>query len=100
VSPARIIIEQDAKQDIRAARDFFADKGESTSDNFLEELNRAFDLFSSFPEATAIAFGRTRLKPMRRFPYVIGYIFHNGIVYVTGIQHGGQGWEAFKLRQF
>jgi plasmid stabilization system protein ParE len=99
VSQTKVIIEADAKQDSREARDFFADKGKHTTDDFLNELNRAFDLFSLFPEATAIAFGRTRLKPMRQFPYVIGYIFHDGNVHITGVQHGGLSWEAFERRQ-
>lgn len=100
MSTARVIIEQGAKHDIRAARDYYADRGENTVSDFLNELIRTFDFFARHPEATAIAFGCTRLKPMRQFPYVIGYVLHNGIVYVTGVQHGGLGWDAFRARQF
>jgi len=100
VSTVRVVIEQAAKQDIRAARDYYADKGESTPGDFRDELIRLFDLLSRHPEAIAIAVGRTRLKPMRQFPYVIGYVFHEGIFHVTGVQHGGLGWDAFQLRQF
>lgn len=100
MSTIRVVIEPAAKQDIRAARDYYADKGENTASDFRDELNRAFDLFTRYPEATAIAFGRTRLKPMRQFPYVIGYIFHEGVIHVTGVQHGGLGWDTFQRRQF
>jgi plasmid stabilization system protein ParE len=89
VNVVRVIIEPGAKQDIRAARNYYADKGENTSENFREELNLTFELFSRHPEATAIAFGRTRLKSMRQFPYVIGYVFHNNVVHVIGVQFGG-----------
>ncbi len=99
MSTVRVIIEPAAKQDIRAARDDYADKGERACDHFRDELLRNFDLISRHPEAVAIAFGRTRLKAMHQFPYVIGYVFHNGIVHVTGVQHGGLGWDAFELRQ-
>ena len=100
MNTARVIVEQDAKQDIRDARDYYADKGKNTSTDFRDELIRTFDLFARHPEAVAIAFGHTRLKPMSQFPYVIGYIYHERIVHVTGVQFGGLGWEAFKRRCF
>lgn len=100
VTVARVYVEPAAKQDIREARDYYADKGETKSTDFRDELIRTFDFFARHPEATAIAFGRTRLKPMRQFPYVIGFIYHNGVVHVTGVQHGSLGWDEFHLRQF
>ena len=62
-----IVIEPAAKLDIRSARDFYSDKGENTSERFRDELTQVFDLLSRHPEAVAVAFGRTRLKPMRCF---------------------------------
>lgn len=95
-----VVIEQVAKQDIRIVRDYYADKGQNTSNDFRDELDRAFNFFARYPETVAIAFGRTRLKPMRQFPYVIGYIYHQGVVHVTGVQYGGLGWDAFRRREF
>jgi plasmid stabilization system protein ParE len=95
-----VVIEPAAKQDIRAIRDCYSDKGIGTSERFRDELSRNFELFSRYPEGVSIAFGRTRLKSMKDFPYVIGYVFLDGIVHVTGIQHGGLGWSEFELRQF
>ncbi len=97
---ARIVIESAAKSDIRAARDYYFDKGEQTSERFRDELTQVFDLFSRHPEAVSVAFGRTRLKPMRYFPYIIGYIYFEGAVHVTGVQFGGLGWDEFERRQF
>ncbi len=95
-----IVIELEAKSDIRAARDYYSDKGDQTSDRFRDELTQIFELLSRHPEAVAVAFGRTRLKPMRYFPYVIGYIYFEGVVHVTGVQYGGLGWDEFDRRQF
>lgn len=95
-----IVIEPEAKSDIRAARDYYSDKGDQTSDRFRDELTQIFELLSRHPEAVAVAFGRTRLKPMRYFPYVIGYIYFEGVVHVTGVQYGGLGWDEFDRRQF
>ena len=95
-----IVIEPEAKSDIRAARDYYSDKGDKTSDRFRDELTQIFELLSRHPEAVAVAFGRTRLKPMRYFPYVIGYIYFEGVVHVTGVQYGGLGWDEFDRRQF
>ncbi len=100
MTTSRIIIEPLAKQDIRAARSYYSDKGEDTSHRFRDELIRVLDLLSRHPEAVVIAFGRTRLKPMRQFPYVIGYVLHDGTIHVTGVQHGGLGWDVFNRRQF
>ena len=77
-----IVIEPEAKSDIRAARDYYSDKGDQTSDRFRDELTQIFELLSRHPEAVAVAFGRTRLKPMRYFPYVIGYIYFAGVAVV------------------
>ena len=95
-----IVIEQAAKTDIRSARDYYSDKGENTSERFRDELTQVFDLLSRHPEAVAVAFGRTRLKPMRCFPYIIRYIYFERAVHVTGVQYGGLGWDEFERRQF
>jgi hypothetical protein len=78
----------------------YSDKGENTSERFRDELTQVFDLLSRHPEAVAVAFGRTRLKPMRCFPYIIGNICFEGVVHVTGVQYGGLGWDEFERRQF
>ena len=67
VNRVPIVIEPTAKSDIRSARDYYSDKGENTSERFRDELIQVFDLLSRHPEAVAVAFGRTRLKPMRCF---------------------------------
>ena len=98
MSVARVVVEPDAKQDIRNARDYYSEKSEALSADFKDELIKTFDLFSRHPEAVAVAFGSTRLKPMRRFPYVIGYVYRNGVVHVTGVRFGGLGLDAFGNR--
>ena len=95
-----IVIEPEAKSDIRVARDYYSDKSDQTSERFRDELTQVLDLLSRHPEAVAVAFGSTRLKPMRYFPYVIGYIYFEGVVHVTGVQYGGLGWDEFERRQF
>jgi plasmid stabilization system protein ParE len=100
VNRVPIVIEPEAKSDIRAARDYYSDKGDQTSERFRAELTQVLDLLSRHPEAVAVAFGSTRLKPMRYFPYVIGYIYFEGVVHVTGVQYGGLGWDEFERRQF
>jgi len=96
VNRVRIVIEPEAKSDIRAARDFYSDKGDHTSERFRDDLTQVFDLLSRHPESVAITFGRTRLKPMRYFPYVIGYIYFEDVVHVTGVQYSGLGWDEFE----
>ena len=95
---ARVVVEPEANQDIRDARDYYADKGEQVTADFRDELIRTLDFFARYPEAVAVAFGRTRLKPMRQFPYVIGYVYHGGVIHVTGVQFGALGWDAFQKR--
>jgi plasmid stabilization system protein ParE len=100
VNRVRVVIEPEAKLDIRVVRDYYSDKGVHTNERFGDELSQVFDLLSRHPESVAVAFGRTRLKPMRHFPYVIGYIYFEGVVHVTGVQFGGLGWDEFERRQF
>jgi len=98
VKRVAVVIEPEAKADIRAARDYYLDKGYQTSERFRDELIHALDLLSQHPDSVAVAFGRTRLKPMRYFPYIIGYIYLEGVVHVTGVQYGGLGWGEFDRR--
>jgi hypothetical protein len=57
-----------SSEDDTSARDYYSDKGEHSSERFRDELTQVFDLLSRQPEEVAVAFGRTRLKPMRYFP--------------------------------
>lgn len=100
MSFAKVVIEPLARQDIREARDWYARKGEHLSVEFRNELVRNFDFISRVPLGTSIAFGHTRLKPMRQFPHLVGYVFHVGIVFITGVRHGSQDWDAFRERDF
>jgi hypothetical protein len=63
-----ILIGPEARSDIRAARDFYSDEGDHTSECFRDEPTQVFDLPALHPEAVAIAFGRTHLKPMQYIP--------------------------------
>jgi plasmid stabilization system protein ParE len=98
VSVARIVIEPLAKQDIREARDWYSEKAQGLSELFRDELIATFDFIAREPLGAAVAFGETRLKPMRRFPYVIGYICHDDVVHITGVRHGRQDLSAFAER--
>ena len=95
-----MVIEPAGKADIRSARDYYSDTGENTSERFRDEPTQVFDSLSRHPEAVAVAFSRTRLKPMRCFPYIIGYIYFEGVINVTRVQYGGLGWDEFERRQF
>jgi plasmid stabilization system protein ParE len=46
VNRVPIVIEPEAKSDIRVARDYYSDKGENTSERFRDELNQVLDLLS------------------------------------------------------
>ena len=100
VNRVPIVIEPAAKSDIRTARDYYSGKGENISERFRDELTQVFDLVSRHPEAIAVAFCRTRLKPMRCFPCIMGKTYFDGGVHVTGVQYGGLGWDEFERRQF
>jgi len=98
VSTARVIVEPHAKQDIREARDWYESKGDNLPEQFCDDLSSVFDRIASTPIGTAIAFGRTRLKPMSRFPYIVGYIFHDGTIHITGVRHGRREFDVFEER--
>jgi len=46
VNRVPIVIEPEAKSDIRVARDYYSDKGENTSERFRDELNQVHDLLT------------------------------------------------------
>lgn len=96
---ARVIVEPRAKQDIRDARDWYASKSPELSDAFRDDLEVTFDRIANAPLGTAVSFGRTRLKPMGRFPYVIGYIYHDHEVHITAVLHGRRDSDLFENRE-
>jgi hypothetical protein len=60
-----MIVEPLAKRDIREARDWYSQKKQVVSELFRDEPIAIFDFLSRQPLSAAIAFGQTRLKPMR-----------------------------------
>ena len=82
-----------------AKRDWYSEKGQGLSELFRDELIAVFDFIAREPLGATTAFGQTLLKTMRRFPYVIGYIYHQGIVHITGVRHGRQELSTFANRK-
>jgi plasmid stabilization system protein ParE len=64
-----------AVEDIRAAREYYADGDRRVDDRLAEDLDRMFALLEAFPRSAPVVEGykSVRRALLRRFPYAVFY---------------------------
>ena len=65
---------------------------------FLDRLDDALARIARTPEIHAIAYRNARLTLIRKFPYVLCYLFENETVYVLAVFHGHRDPSVWKSR--
>ena len=83
-----LIIEPDAELDLEQAVNWYNKQRPGLGREFLERVEEEFDRIREMPEIHSVIHRTARLALVRRFPYVICYIFHGNMVYVMAVFHG------------
>src|SRR4051794_9258881 len=72
----------------RAARRWYARRSPEAADRFIAELDRAIDPISSNPSICPSYFHGTRVRRLRRFPYLLVFRQRATVLEVIAVAHG------------
>jgi plasmid stabilization system protein ParE len=81
-------IHPEALEEAEAATDWYAERSRRAAEEFLNELRRAIQQISEYPEQfPALEFGTRRIV-LRKFPYILVYRETATSVEIVAIAHG------------
>jgi len=83
-----IVINPEAELDLEQAVQWYNDRRPGLGYEFLECVEKVFVRIRRTPELHAIVHQMARLTLVKRFPYVVCYLFENETVYVIAVFHG------------
>lgn len=87
-----------AKQDLRNARDRYEGERKGLGMEFLDEVQYSTRRVESNAEQFAVVYPRTRLCPVRRFPYIIVFRIAGDFVEVLAVIHAHRDPAVWKQR--
>ncbi len=80
--------------DLRDAIGWYDEKSLDLGHRFRKLVDERFDAVVERPESFAFAFDDVRFSRIRRFPYILLFRKHRGVVHILGLFHqrnGGNG---------
>ncbi len=96
--PYPLIINPEAKLDLKQTTQWYNNQHPGLGYDFLECVEGVFTRIRRTPEIHAIAHKTARLTLVKRFPYVVCYLFENETVYVIAVFHGHRDPRSWKDR--
>lgn len=93
-----LIIKPAAEEDIRQSVSWYNERSRKLGKAFLERLESVFQRIRTSPEIHAKVYRDVRLTLLRRFPYVVCYLFENETVYVLAVFHGRRDPSVWQER--
>lgn len=83
----RVEIDDEAKLELRRAREWYAARSESAAERFEEEIVQAVDILAEEAETFAVYEGETRRKLLPTFPYALVFEVIDEVVFIVAIAH-------------
>lgn len=80
-------IHETAEIEINEAADFYDLESPGLGSVFIEEVRRAMESISQFPEAAPLVGGCVRKKPLIRFPYSLVYSVRSDEIRLLAVAH-------------
>ncbi len=93
-----LIIEPEAELDLQEAVNWYNKQRPGLGREFLERVEKVFERIPEMPEIHSVIHRTARLALVRRFPYVICYIFDGNTVYVMAVFHGHRDPDVWQGR--
>lgn len=94
----RLFVEPAAKADIAAAKEWYEAQRPGLELEFRDELDSVFRRIESNPLEIAMACRDVRQVAVKRFPYVISFVFRDNRVLVIAVLHGRREDTNWKSR--
>lgn len=93
-----VIILREARKELVEAMDYYDEKHFGLGLDFECEIKASVKNISQFPENVALRDDNTRRYLVKRFPYVVIYVYSNDQIWVISIAHCKRKPEYWKQR--
>lgn len=80
-------IHEAAEAEINEAADFYDVESPGLGTVFIDEIQRAIENISRFPESSSLIQGRVRSKPLNKFPYSLMYSVRPNKIRILAVAH-------------
>lgn len=87
MDPLPVEFHPDAVSEARSARVWYEERNPATAAAFVDELDRAIEQISNFPERWTKFIHGTRHYLFRRFPYVVVYRQMTDAIQIVAVAH-------------
>ncbi len=84
----QVLIKDGARSDISTAYQYYGEISPQLAEDFLDRIDESIERVRSGPEMYARVFGEIRQVKLRRFPFVISYLFEDNKIIVLAVLHG------------
>jgi plasmid stabilization system protein ParE len=84
----RLVIEPEAEADLDEAYRWYEKRRPGLGVEFIECVEAVFERLRVTPELHAIVYRSVRQTLVKRFPYVVCYVFEDDVVDVIAVFHG------------
>lgn len=93
-----LILHHQAEADVLEAFHWYESKRVGLGEEFVDELNAAFERVTEAPASFPIVYGVLRRAVLRRFPYLVYFRHERDVVQVFGVLHGRRDRTVLRRR--
>lgn len=93
-----LIITPEAEADMEQALRWYQARRDGLGEEFIICVEKVFDRITNFPEIHAISYRNVRQTLVRKFPYVVCYIFEADRVEVIAVFHAHRDPSSWQSR--
>ncbi|MFV2066687.1 MAG: type II toxin-antitoxin system RelE/ParE family toxin [Pirellulales bacterium] len=94
----RLVIQPEAEADLDEAYRWYENQRSGLGGEFIESVEAVFERIRETPELYAVVYSTVRQTLVKRFSYVVCYVFEGDWVDVVAVFHGHCDPTAWKLR--
>ena len=94
----RLVIQPEAEADLDEAYRCYENQRSSLGGEFIECVEAVFERIRETPELHAVVFRNVRQTLVKRFPYVVCYVFEENQVDLVAVFHGHRDPTAWRVR--
>ena len=80
-------VEEAARRELREAASYYESQRPGMRQEFLAEVDRAFEQMRRHPHAGTPIAGGLRRRVLRRFPYSVFYVIEGSVVTIYAVAH-------------
>jgi len=94
----RLVIQPEAEADLNEAYRWYESQRSGLGSEFIECVEAVFERIREMPELHAVVHRKARQALVRRFPYIVCYVFEEERIDVVAVFDGHRDPTAWKLR--